>query len=523
MYRSLTVVKSSTPPTSPPLQRKYASFRSGGPSPFAAFPWRKRSSITVANEGVILLLRCPTCGTETEVPTPPGVRRGSCTPAIASSAVSAAVATLPLHVVLQHRMYLAALNRKAQPTPRPKCDLCTTDATSRCTDCVLTLCALCAETHRRQRSTATHSLVLLPLDHTVTSRVSRVSMCPMHPNNAQRLFCGPCGKLACRACPCATSSGNHRCEPVAHAARNWAAPAVRTALEKARPYAENACASVHGLRHIEQRVQMRTAQVEEEVDCFVDSWIRSLEEHRRVLHAEARRARDSKLEALRSRRMGLERRAESISVAVRFADELLTEATDAELLGLAGPLIRRLEWCRASAEAAGSGGGRGTSRSPFSASPGEQSSATSLQFLPAERAGSINGHEMYGVVTAQTVCPAKCRIFAEGLANCRQHRKTEVIVVTRDSEDQPIGHGGEQVVAELRYRDASHRVVLLQYMPGQSGLIQAFFIAAHFVPVMEIKKLHVHVEERCQEDTKDVVMVILDILVVGIGHAVGMC
>ncbi|XP_071450592.1 E3 ubiquitin-protein ligase TRIM45-like isoform X2 [Hetaerina americana] len=470
LQRSLTV---RSPPTSPPLPRRAHGGSLRAPA-LPPMPWRKRGS-TVPSEageqgadGVILLLRCPACGTETPAPTPAGTRRGALSPAAASAVVHAAVAALPLHAVLLHRLHFG--RGKA---PRPKCDLCSLDATGRCIECSLALCVLCSETHRRQRNTAGHSLV--QGEGAPRPPPGRLPPCPHHPGNAQRLFCGPCGRLACRACPCAT---NHRCEPVAHAARNWAAPAVRTALDKVRPYADNALANLDALRSAEHRVQVRASEVEVEVDLFVDSWVRALEEHRTALKAEAWRARDSKLEALRSRRAGLERQVEGVATAVRFADDLIAEASDAELLGMAGALVRRLDWCRAEAV-------RALPRAPPPEEPGAGDEGpgaagggcpVSLQFLPAERAATIYGHQMYGVVTAQAVCPAKCRISSEGLSNCRQHRKTEAVVVTRDADDQPIGHGGEQVVAELRYRDASHRQLPVYVSDQKDGSYTLTFI-----------------------------------------------
>ncbi|XP_046398189.1 uncharacterized protein LOC124164995 [Ischnura elegans] len=495
LQRSLTLAR--TPPSSPPMPRRAHGGSLRAPALPPALLWRKRGSTASSvvggggseqdgGGGVILLLRCPTCGTETEVPTPPGTRRGALTPQMASSAVHAAVATLPPHAVLLHRLH----GRKA---PRPKCDLCSLDATSKCTECSLALCVLCSDTHRRQRSTAGHTLVQpqqqpVPIGEGVVvppvqrsgaaGVVGRVPMCPQHPGNALRLFCGPCSRLACRSCQCAAS---HRCEPVSHAARNWAAPAIRAALDKVRPYADHALAAVDGLRRMEHRVQVRAAEVESEVDCFVDSWVRALEEHRQALKAEAWRARDSKLEALKGRRAGLQRQVEGVATAVRFADDLLAEASDAEMLAVAAALVRRLEWCRASAEA--SRAGRATTTALLLAAEGGGDGGgggggcpVSLQFLPAERAANINGHEMYGVVTAQAVSPAKCRIASEGLSNCRQHRKTEIVVVTRDADDQPIGHGGEQVVANLHYRDASHRQLPVHVSDQKDGSYILTFI-----------------------------------------------
>jgi hypothetical protein len=44
-----------------------------------------------------------------------------------------------------------------------------------------------------------------------------------------------------------------------------------------------------------------------------------------------------------------------------------------------------------------------------------------------------------------------------GLIDVCQHQKVETIVVTRDVDDQPLCHGGENMVAEVWYKDTSRR------------------------------------------------------------------
>jgi hypothetical protein len=48
-------------------------------------------------------------------------------------------------------------------------------------------------------------------------------------------------------------------------------------------------------------------------------------------------------------------------------------------------------------------------------------------------------------------------VFCLGLLNCRQHKRANVVLLTRDGDNQLITHGGEKVIVELRYRDTSQR------------------------------------------------------------------
>ncbi|GLH06197.1 Uncharacterized protein GBIM_11688 [Gryllus bimaculatus] len=43
------------------------------------------------------------------------------------------------------------------------------------------------------------------------------------------------------------------------------------------------------------------------------------------------------------------------------------------------------------------------------------------------------------------------------LLDCRVHKRTEVVLQTRDNDGEPLCHGGEKIAAELRHRDASRK------------------------------------------------------------------
>nr|CAD7264667.1 unnamed protein product [Timema shepardi] len=63
-----------------------------------------------------------------------------------------------------------------------------------------------------------------------------------------------------------------------------------------------------------------------------------------------------------------------------------------------------------------------------------------------------------------------------GLQNCRQHRKSEVVLLTRDADNQPLCHGGEKVTAELRYRDVSRRQLPVHVLDRRDGSYLVWFV-----------------------------------------------
>nr|CAD7462282.1 unnamed protein product [Timema tahoe] len=63
-----------------------------------------------------------------------------------------------------------------------------------------------------------------------------------------------------------------------------------------------------------------------------------------------------------------------------------------------------------------------------------------------------------------------------GLQNCRQHKKSEAVLLTRDADNQPLCHGGEKVTAELRYRDVSRRQLPVNILDRKDGSYLVWFV-----------------------------------------------
>ncbi|XP_023720662.1 tripartite motif-containing protein 45 isoform X3 [Cryptotermes secundus] len=391
------------------------------------------------------LLACPICGTENKLP--PG-----------------GIAALPADYMLQHRMVLATLNREST---RLLCDLCSTDipAASRCTDCLLSLCKFCSEAHQRQLVTADHEVLALhDARQRGITRVRRQAMCPSHPELELQLFCAPCGQVVCREC-CLLAHRGHACDTAVRAADVYA-HSMRDALERARPVAEDAVVNLDRLRHLEQRIELQCSQVRDEVDQFIDSYISALEEHRRSLQMQVQEARESKLRMVHGQQLELERHLEDTRNAVSFAENLLSESSDIELLSLVVPVLHRLERC---CTAVGSGGGGANNLL-------EPRVSECLQFLRSETAGKLKDYSLFGIITTQTISHQYCTLNIESLMDVCQHQKAETMVVTRDADGRPLRHGGEKVVAEVWYKDTSHRKVPVKVTDQQDGTYLISFV-----------------------------------------------
>lgn len=70
----------------------------------------------------------------------------------------------------------------------------------------------------------------------------------------------------------------------------------------------------------------------DEVDEFIDSYISALEKHRQSLQMQVQEAREAKLHMVHTQQLELERHAENTRNALSFAEDLLSESSDIEVI-----------------------------------------------------------------------------------------------------------------------------------------------------------------------------------------------
>lgn len=123
--------------------------------------------------------------------------------------------------------------------------------------------------------------------------------------------------------------------------------------------------------------------------------MRAVEEHRQTLQLQVVKARDVKIQALASQKLELEKRAENVNDAVKFAEDILSEGTDVEVLSFVGPLLKRLEWC--------------------SNTDGLLDSRVSedLELVKEEKSVKYGNYKLFGVISTQGVEASLCVIDPE--------------------------------------------------------------------------------------------------------------
>ncbi|XP_049871028.1 tripartite motif-containing protein 45 [Pectinophora gossypiella] len=371
----------------------------------------------------VQFLLCPTCGYETILPL-------------------GGISALPLNYVLLRKMVAASQDHAVL------CDLCNCDnkAESRCSQCLVSVCTSCGEAHGRQKATARHSL--RPLD-LVPAR-----FCSQHPKAELSVYCATCQQVVCRDCCLIAHSGH----ALANASRAAAERArlLRDACERAKHVPENVERAARNLNVVAMETDTQAARVETEVQTWAEQYRRAVEAHGRALCTAASRARARYQHKVEDQNRELEDRAQQARDAVRFAEELLSEAKEDELLSLSGSVLRRLE--------------RLTELQTLAEPP-----RCDMRFAPAAPLASDS--TLFGRLLTRAADSEKCVLNVEGLQDLRVDCPHEAIFELRDSNGERIWCGGEQVVGYFRRRDSSARPALAAVKDRGDGSYSVVFSA----------------------------------------------
>lgn len=389
---------------------------------------------------------CPLCRTRADVP-------------------DDGVQGFPINYLILHRMVLATLN---SPSTKLLCDACPLEvnAKTRCTQCALSLCRQCADAHSKQKAGWNHEI--LELDEARRrgiSKVRRQVMCQKHPENELTTFCATCSQVVCADCV-NSAHRSHTLESPSKAAKTQTTN-IRIAVNRAKSIADKSMVANSRLQTTAERIESQCNQIENEIERFTANYIRAVEEHREQLFKQLRQARQEKLNTVDIHRSELQKHFHDAEEAIRFANDLLKEGSEIELLSFVAPVMKRLEVCYKS-----------------EALLPELKISESLQFLPEEVSSTSENAccPLYGVITTQTISVKHCVLHTNGLQNLRVGRRAEAVLETRDRSDNALQRGGEQVSAELRHRDGgTSRTLpvhvedrrdgsyLLQFVPDVAG------------------------------------------------------
>uniref|UniRef100_T1JA00 B box-type domain-containing protein n=1 Tax=Strigamia maritima TaxID=126957 RepID=T1JA00_STRMM len=226
---------------------------------------------------------------------------------------------------------------------RVSCDVCTykSPVTSRCEECCHVLCMFCTEAHRRQRKTSHHRIVKLN-DETGDKEVNKKFaslQCPLHVDEGLKLFCEDCLTTVC--CVCADETHrNHSCR-FATDVSDHQISRFQDEMIQLQQYVETIKKCIETLGPTAAKFDLKVTQTTEEVNEFIDSYIRILQLHRQNLLNEIKNVEKQKKEFFVLQKIQLQQTVEDLETSFRFSEELLQIGSDVEILSLLSVVLQR--------------------------------------------------------------------------------------------------------------------------------------------------------------------------------------
>lgn len=219
-----------------------------------------------------------------------------------------------------------------------------------------------------------------------------------------------------------------------------------------------------------------------EIDQFLSDYFEALEAHKQTLLRQVAKAKENKHLLIAEQQKYLEKRATEAKTANKFAENLLSNGSDIEILTFVGALVRRFEFCQKQQNAASI----------------DPKIPDSMRFLPDLRAPSTQAQHnipLYGIIATQEADPKYCTLDVIEPIIVRLHRRVELRMLSKDSDDHPMCHGGIKLDATCRYKDAPNKLVTLHVSDKRDGnYVIAFVPEAVGVMLLSIKIQEVDIQ-----------------------------
>ncbi|XP_064648978.1 E3 ubiquitin-protein ligase TRIM45-like [Lineus longissimus] len=387
----------------------------------------QRLSAEISLQPVTIL--CPKCDTEVTIP-----RRTE---------------LLPVNHLIRNKLFLQNLS---SPKASIHCDLCTgnQEAITRCSICHENLCDICTKAHKRQRRTSSHAILTLKDIRRLkpTNQIKRHIMCPFH-DDEMKLYCETCDRLACRDC-LLVDHKDHR-YGFTNEVMNDQLKQLKENLERLKPFKDTVKTSLRNVQTMREKIDRRADVLEKEVNQFIDAYVKALEKYRTKIVGRIETICNKKVKALKLQKIQLEQNLDDIFHTCRFTEELLAEGSAVEVLHCKKDVQARLNELVSK---------------PYASEP---KADDFVEFCPSERGEVINGYKLYGAISSKCVDAVRSTITGEGLHTPREGHKTELILLTKDQEGQPMGKGGADISAKMAAKDNAEVIIPVHIRDRRDG------------------------------------------------------
>lgn len=214
-------------------------------------------------------------------------------------------------------------------------------AVVRCNDCSVFMCSCCIAAHQRIQSLKNHRVVTLQtVKRAEPHALAKQIFCRKHESEPLLLYCEACRVLICRDCTIFEHREHEfkKVEEVIERESREIFIAIRDAVEKV-PTLENTLKEVTNMK---TRIKQKGTTAERNVDVFIDTQIRILQQIRTELKQGVATVCKAKLRSIRSQEDHLSQHLSNIKNGVHFARQAIRNGSESEILSLKSQIITRL-------------------------------------------------------------------------------------------------------------------------------------------------------------------------------------
>lgn len=204
------------------------------------------------------------------------------------------------------------------------------------------MCHFCVGIHQKVQALQSHVVVSLDvIKRSEPCSLAKQLFCNTHESEKLKLFCEDCNVPICKDCIVLEEHKDHtyrNINDVILRGKKEIAVAITEAASKL-PALES---TLKDVKDMQMRVRNKASKTEEDVDTFIDTQMRILQEMRNELKIGVKTVTKAKLYALRSQEGHISQRLSNIKTGLQFARQSVTNGSDCEVLSMMKQIVTRL-------------------------------------------------------------------------------------------------------------------------------------------------------------------------------------
>ncbi|KAL5011680.1 hypothetical protein ScPMuIL_010231 [Solemya velum] len=311
-----------------------------------------------------------------------------------------------------------------------RCGLCVVNednhAVSQCLDCEHFLCAVCSSAHLRQRGTNDHKLVNLKIydTHRMSAMTSDCLKCQIHPSEKVKMYCESCEVLACRKCVM-TKHHDHVCNFISDIQESEIKK-INRVLTEVEPLVDSLKYQKKHLTDVSHQVVKDSEKVRNEVNAFIDSHIRAVESHRKLLLSQIDKLSEKKLQEIERRQDISNFQIDGIEKCCDFVRNTLKEGSENEILQLKPNIMKQLIEVK------------NQTANDLQSQKTDEDGNWNMEFCHQLKGDVIENFQMFGrILDQQQPCQVLCTLTGNGFSTARVSHKSRMTlkVVGRDGRN----------------------------------------------------------------------------------------